>query len=58
MFPDSKLCTEKNLVIKDISHTNSIHKVYVCTMGVEKLRKGILLYCIELRQEVLLNTHQ
>lgn len=46
MFPDSKLCTEKNLVIKDISHTNSIHKVYVCTMGVEKLRKGdiVVLY--------------
>ena len=31
---------------KDISHTNSIHKVYVCTMGVEKLRKGdiVVLY--------------
>lgn len=29
LFPDSKLHTEKHLVVQDVSHTNSIHKVYV-----------------------------
>ncbi|MBE6442293.1 MAG: N-acetyltransferase [Desulfovibrio desulfuricans] len=29
LFPDSRLKTERNLVIQDCSHTNSIHKVYV-----------------------------
>lgn len=29
LFPDSKLNTEKHLSIQDVSHTNSIHKVYV-----------------------------
>ena len=29
MFPDSKLKTEKNHVIRDLSHTNSIKKVYL-----------------------------
>lgn len=46
MFPDSKLCTERNLITKDIAHTNSIHKVYVCNMGIEVLKKGdiVVLY--------------
>ena len=29
LFPDSRLKTERDLVIQDCSHTNSIHKVYV-----------------------------
>lgn len=29
LFPDSKLNTEQASVIQDVSHTNSIHKVYV-----------------------------
>lgn len=46
MFPDSILTTENKNIITDISHTNSIHKIYVCTMGVEILKRGdiIVLY--------------
>lgn len=46
MFPDSILTTENKNIITDISHTNSIHKIYVCTMGVEVLEYGdiIVLY--------------
>lgn len=46
MFPDSILTTENKNIITDISHTNSIHKVYVCTMGVDVLNYGdiIVLY--------------
>lgn len=46
MFPDSILTTENRNIITDISHTNSIHKIYVCTMGVDVLKYGdvIVLY--------------
>ena len=46
MFPDSILTTENKNIITDISYTNSIHKIYVCTMGVEVLQYGdiIVLY--------------
>lgn len=46
MFPDSILTTENKNIITDISHTNSIHKIYVCTMGVDVLKYGdvIVLY--------------
>lgn len=46
MFPDSILTTENKDIITDISYTNSIHKIYVCTMGVEILKHGdiIILY--------------
>lgn len=46
MFPDSILTTENKNIITDISHTNSINKIYVCTMGVEILKRGdiIVLY--------------
>ncbi len=41
LFPDSKLMTEKQTgLIKDVSHTNSIHKVYVCNMDVEVMKRG------------------
>lgn len=43
MFPDSKLITEKDVRIKDVSHTNSIHKVYVCRIDVENLKRGDIL---------------
>lgn len=29
LFPDSKLKTESGTIIQDLSHTNSIHKIYV-----------------------------
>ena len=33
MFPDSILTTEDKNIIKDVSYTNSIHKIYVCSMN-------------------------
>lgn len=47
MFPDSILTTENKNIITDISFTNSIHKIYVCSMNnVENLRYGdvVVLY--------------
>lgn len=46
MFPDSILTTENKNIVTDISYTNSIYKIYVCTMGVEVLKHGdiIVLY--------------
>ena len=47
MFPDSILRTENKNIITDVSHTNSIHKIYICTMNqVEKLKYGdiVVLY--------------
>lgn len=47
MFPESILTNENRNIIKDISYTNSIQKVYVCSMqGVEKVKRGdiIVLY--------------
>lgn len=44
MFPDSILRNENPKIIKDISCTNSIHKIYVTRMSdVCKLRKGDVL---------------
>ena len=47
LFPDSKLNKEPPDIVKDVSHTNSIHKVYLCAMeGVLGLRPGdvVLIY--------------
>lgn len=47
MFPNSILKTENKDIIKDVSYTNSIHKIYVCTMrNVESLKYGdiVVLY--------------
>lgn len=48
LFPDSILTNENaEDIIMDISHTNSIHKIYICKMqGVENIQKGdnILIY--------------
>lgn len=44
LFPDSILNTENKDIITDVSYTNSIHKVYVCSMfNIEKLRYGDIL---------------
>lgn len=40
MFPDSILTTENENIITDISYTNSIHKIYVCSMDVDVLKYG------------------
>ena len=47
MFPDSILRTENKDIITDVSYTNSVHKIYVCTMNnVEDLKYGdiVILY--------------
>ncbi|ACY13550.1 acetyltransferase [Haliangium ochraceum] len=44
LLPDSKLHNESPDVVKDVSHTNSIHKVYLTAMrGTESLRRGDVL---------------
>lgn len=41
LFPDSKLHTEGPDIVRDVSHTNSIHKIYVCAMGdTSKVQRG------------------
>jgi len=47
LFPDSKLNNEPPDIVKDVSHTNSIHKVYLCGMeGLLNLKPGdvVLIY--------------
>ncbi len=44
MFPDSILNTENRRIITDVSYTNSIHKIYVCSMfNIENLCYGDIL---------------
>ena len=44
MFPDSILTTENKNIIKDVSYTNSIYKIYVCSMkDVDTLKQGDIL---------------
>ena len=47
LFPDSILNTEqrnRDALVRDVSHTNSIHKIYLCKMdGVEHLVTGDIL---------------
>ncbi len=47
LFPDSILNNEeraKDFLVKDITHTNSIHKIYICRMdGVDQLKRGDIL---------------
>lgn len=40
LFPDSILSTEPYDAIEDVSHTNSIHKIYVSSMSVSGLKPG------------------
>ncbi len=52
MFPDSKLTTEKDHIVQDISHTNSIHKVYICRMkNIEHIKKGDILVIYRTKEE-------
>ena len=47
LLPDSILNNEHASIVQDVSHTNSIHKVYLASMrGMENLRQGdiILIY--------------
>ena len=46
MFPDSILTTENKNMLIDVSYTNSIYKIYVCTMDVDVLKYGdiVVLY--------------
>ncbi|MDR5759756.1 N-acetyltransferase [Caballeronia sp. LZ035] len=47
LLPDSLLKTESSSILQDISHTNSIHKIYLAAMsGIEQLRRGdtLLIY--------------
>ncbi len=44
LLPDSILRTEDSSIVQDVSHTNSIHKVYLAKMGgMEALRRGDVL---------------
>lgn len=44
LFPDSKLHNEGPDLVKDVSHSNSIHKVYLTAMrGVDQLSSGDIL---------------
>lgn len=41
LFPDSILHSESHSIVKDISHSNSIHKIYVCSMkDVQEFKRG------------------
>ena len=52
MFPDSILTTENKNIIRDVSYTNSIHKVYVCSMeGVDSLKYGDILLIYRTAEE-------
>lgn len=41
LFPDSKLVTESPDMLEDVSHANSIHKIYICGMrSVAGMKRG------------------
>lgn len=40
LFPDSILNSEKSDIVDDLSYTNAIHKVYICSMNVGKMKPG------------------
>lgn len=47
LLPDSLLKTEDTSILQDVSHTNSIHKIYLAAMaGVDQLKRGdtLLIY--------------
>jgi len=44
LLPDSILANENSDIVQDVSHTNSIHKVYLAAMdGMQNLRRGDVL---------------
>jgi hypothetical protein len=40
LFPDSLLKSETADVLADVSHTNSIHKVYVAKLSLKRMKRG------------------
>lgn len=40
LFPDSILKTEKPDILEDVSHTNTIHKVYVSRLALTRMKPG------------------
>jgi len=43
LLPDSILNNEASDIVEDLSHTNTIHKVYICSMNVGRIMKGDIL---------------
>lgn len=43
LFPDSILRNESYNILEDVSHTNSIHKIYISGMPVNKANRGDIL---------------
>lgn len=43
LLPDSILNNESSDIVEDLSHTNTIHKVYICSMNVGGLNPGDIL---------------
>jgi L-amino acid N-acyltransferase YncA len=43
LLPDSILHNESQDIVQDLSHTNTIHKVYICSMNVGGLKPGDVL---------------
>ncbi|EEX49576.1 GNAT family N-acetyltransferase [Pasteurella dagmatis] len=53
MFPESKLFGESPDIIKDVSHSNSIHKIYIsAAYGANNLRRGDILVMYRTKDEV------
>lgn len=42
LLPDSKLITDPVDTVKDVSHTNTIEKVYVCKLSLSRIQPGDL----------------
>jgi hypothetical protein len=41
LLPDSLLKTEQSSILQDVSHTNSIHKIFLTSMtGIDQLQRG------------------
>lgn len=52
LFPDSKLNTETDEIIQDVSHTNSIFKIYIAwSAAAAKLERGDLLVIYRMKDE-------
>ena len=44
LFPDSKLHTERNHIVEDLSFTNTVEKIYICAIpNVMEMKKGDLI---------------
>ncbi len=43
LFPDSILNNEDSSIVEDVSHTNTIHKVYVAKLSLSRMQRGDLI---------------